>query len=131
MLEAMAEDLGYLEKHEDHGHLDYARCRGRGLPIGSGAVESAIRRVINLRIKGPGILWEEENAEAMVVLRAAALSGRWEELMDRTRESCSRDRRIDGKWTSPDMRAELEAGVAVQPPTPQVQANQQLDRRAA
>jgi hypothetical protein len=131
VLEAMAVDLGYLEKHENHCHLDYARYQRRGLPIGSGAVESAIRRVINLRIKGPGILWEEENAEAMVVLRAAALSGRWEELLDKTRQSFSRDRRIDVKWTSPDMRAELEAGVTVQPPTPQVEENQQLERRAA
>jgi len=129
--EAMAEDLGYLQKHEDRGHLDYARYQLRGWPIGSGAVESAIRRVINLRIKGPGIFWEEENAEAMVVLRASALSGRWQELLDRTRQSFSHDRRIDVQWTSPDMRAELEAGVAVQPPTPQVKGEQQLGRRAA
>jgi hypothetical protein len=131
VLEAMQEDLGYLEKHEDHCHLDYARFRRRGLPIGSGAVESAIRRVINLRIKGPGVLWEEENAEGMVVLRAAALSGRWEELLEKTRQSFSRDRRIDFKWTSPDMRAELKAGVKVQPPTPQVHENEQLESQAA
>lgn len=131
VLEAMQEDLGYLEKHEDHCHLDYARFRRRGLPIGSGAVESAIRRVINLRIKGPGVLWEEENAEGMVVLRAAALSGRWEELLEKTRPSFSRDRRIDFKWTSPDMRAELKAGVKVQPPTPQAQHNGKLESQAA
>jgi hypothetical protein len=131
VLQAMQEDLGYLEKHEDHCHLDYARFRRRGLPIGSGAVESAIRRVINLRIKGPGVLWEEENAEGMVVLRAAALSGRWEELLEKTRQSFSRDRRIDFKWTSPDMRAELKAGVEVQPPTPQVHENEQLESQAA
>jgi hypothetical protein len=131
VLEAMAEDLGYLEKHEDHAHLDYARFRSQGLPIGSGAVESAIRRVINLRIKGPGILWEEENAEAMVVLRAAALSDRWEELLEQTRQSFSRDRRIDFTWTSPDMRAELKAGITVQPPPPQVQKKEELGCRAA
>jgi hypothetical protein len=131
VLESMAEDLGYLEKHEDHCHMDYARFQRRGLPIGSGAVESAIRRVINLRIKGPGVLWHEENAEGMVLLRAAALSGRWEEQLTKVRESLSRDRRIDVKWTSPDMRAELKAGTKVQPPTPQVHENQQLERRAA
>ena len=131
VLEAMAEDLGYLEKHEDHCHMDYARYQRRGLPIGSGAVESAIRRVINLRIKGPGVLWEEENAEGMVLLRAAALSGRWEELLTKVRQSCSRDRRIDVEWTSPDMRAELKAGATVQPPTPQVLEKQQLGRQAA
>lgn len=131
VLESMAEDLGYLEKHEDHCHMDYARFQRRGLPIGSGAVESAIRRVINLRIKGPGVLWHEENAEGMVLLRAAALSGRWEEQMTKVRESLSRDRRIDVKWTSPDMRAELKAGVKVQPPTPQVDHNKHLERRTA
>jgi hypothetical protein len=131
VLQAMAEDLGYLQKHEDHGHLDYALFRKRGWPIGSGAVESAVRRVINLRIKGAGILWQQENAEAMVVLRAAALSGRWEELLERTRQSCSRDRRIDFKWTSPDMRAELKSDATVQPPTPQVQEDQQLEHQAA
>jgi hypothetical protein len=131
VLEALAEDLGYLEKHEDHGHMDYGRFLRQGLPIGSGAVESAIRRVINLRIKGPGLLWEEENAEAMVVLRAAALSGRWDELLHKTRQSCSLDRRIDIRWTSPDMRGELKAGTTVQPPTPQIKEKQQLGRRAA
>jgi hypothetical protein len=131
VLAALAEDLGYLEKHEDHCHMDYARFQRRGLPIGSGAVESAIRRVINLRIKGPGLMWEEENAEGMVLLRAAALSGRWQELLEKVRQSSSRDRRIDVEWTSPDMRAELKAGIPVQPPTPQVHANQQLERQAA
>jgi hypothetical protein len=131
VLESMAEDLGYLEKHEDHGHMDYARFQRRGLPIGSGAVESAIRRVINLRIKGPGVLWHEENAEGMVLLRAAALSGRWQEQLTKVRESLSRDRRMDVKWTSPDMRAELKAGAKVQPPTPQLHENQRLERRAA
>ena len=131
VLESMAEDLGYLEKHEDHCHMDYARFQRRGLPIGSGAVESAIRRVINLRIKGPGVLWHEENAEGMVLLRAAALSGRWEGQMAKVRESLSRDRRIDVKWTSPDMRAELKAGIKVQPPTPQVDQNKRLERQAA
>lgn len=131
VLEAMTEDLGYLEKHEDHCHMDYAQYQRRGLPIGSGAVESAIRRVINLRIKGPGVLWEEESAEGMVVLRAAALTGRWEELLAKTRKSFSRDRRIDVKWTSPDMRAELKAGTTVQPPKPQVDQDKQLRRLVA
>jgi hypothetical protein len=130
-LEAMQEDLSYLEKHEDHAHMDYALYQRRGLPIGSGAVESAIRRVVNLRIKGPALMWKEENAEGMVLLRAAALSGRWEELMARTRQSASRDRRIEVKWTSPDMRAELKARAAAQPPTPQGQENQHVGRRAA
>ena len=41
--------------------------RRRGVPLGSGAIESAIRRVINLRLKGNSISWYEENAEGMLV----------------------------------------------------------------
>jgi hypothetical protein len=131
VLEAMTEDLGYLEKHEDHGHMDYGPYQRRGLPIGSGAVESAIRRVINLRVKGPGLMWREENAEGMVVLRAAALSERWEELLEKVRQSLGQDRRIDWKWTSPDMRAEVKAGIPIRPPTAQGQANQQSASKVA
>jgi hypothetical protein len=128
---AMEADLAYLQKHEDNCRMDYALYRQRGLPIGSGAVESAIRRVINLRVKGPGLLWYEHNAEGMILMRAAALTGRWQELVDNVRHSSSTDRRIDVKWASPDMRAELEAGTDVHPPTPQVQGVQQPSRRVA
>ncbi len=33
--------------------MRYADFRARGLPIGTGVVESAIRRIVNLRLKGP------------------------------------------------------------------------------
>ena len=42
--------------------MNYATYARRGLPLGSGAVESAIRRVINLRLKGNGMFWTVENA---------------------------------------------------------------------
>lgn len=60
--------------------LRYAAFREQKFPIGSGAVESAVRRVINLRMKGASIVWTEENAEGMLHLRAHAKSGRWQEL---------------------------------------------------
>ena len=128
---AMEADLAYLEKHEDSCRMDYARYRQRGLPIGSGAVESAIRRVINLRVKGPGLLWYEHNAEGMILLRAAALTGRWQELVDNVRQRFSTDRRIDLKWASPDLRAQLQADAEIQPPSPQVKESQQPSRTVA
>ena len=48
-----------------------------GLPRGSGAVESAIRRVINLRIKGASIYWLPESVDAILLLRSFYKSGRW------------------------------------------------------
>ena len=48
------------------------------LPIGSGAMESSIRRVVNLRLKGAGIYWLEESANEMLMLRCYYKAGRWD-----------------------------------------------------
>jgi hypothetical protein len=90
--------------------------RRRGLPQGSGAIESAIRRVINLRLKGPGLMWHEDNAEGALALRAAAVSERWEETMTWVREKMGRDRQMGWQWVAPDMPAELKADVPIEPP---------------
>ncbi len=60
--------------------MQYDHISSMGLPIGSGAMESAIRRVVNLRLKGASIYWLEETAEAMLLLRSFYKSGRWEML---------------------------------------------------
>jgi hypothetical protein len=57
--------------------MAYPMMKTLGLPLGSGAVESAIRRVINLRLKGPCIFWYRENAEKMLMLRSYYKAGRW------------------------------------------------------
>lgn len=57
--------------------MAYPTLKALQLPIGSGAVESAIRRVVNLRLKGPCLFWYRENAEKMLMLRAYYKSGRW------------------------------------------------------
>jgi hypothetical protein len=57
--------------------MNYAKIKEKKLPIGSGAVESAIRRVVNLRLKGASIYWRLENAEAMLTLRSYYKAGRW------------------------------------------------------
>ena len=111
--------IRYLEKHAEAGHMKYSQFRQRGVALGSGAIESAIRRVVNLRLKGNGILWEVENAEAMLALRAAALTGRWEEALDHARQTMARDRRVDWRWRSPDMPAELKAQAVNSPLSPQ------------
>ena len=47
------------------------------MPIGSGAIESAARRVVNLRLKSPCIFWKEDSAEEMLLLHSYYKSGRW------------------------------------------------------
>jgi hypothetical protein len=122
-------EIEYLDKHE--AHLRYDWFRYRGCPLGSGAIESAIRRVINLRLKGNGIYWREENAEAMLVLRAAAVTGRWEETMERVRAAMAGDRRRDWQWEPPDIVAELNSGVEIKPPALQLQPSEENEAIAA
>jgi hypothetical protein len=72
------------ERNYFEGNIDrmcYANNRSLHLPIGSGPMESAIRRVINLRMKGNGIFWLEENADAMLMLRSFYKAGRWDDLV--------------------------------------------------
>lgn len=61
--------------------MQYASFKKFGLPRGSGHVESAIRRVINLRLKAPGTFWLKDMAECFLFLRSQLLSGRWEIFM--------------------------------------------------
>lgn len=72
---AMRTQRDYFVKNR--ARMAYAKIMALNLPIGSGAVESAIRRVVNLRLKGPGIFWCKDNAEAVLMLRAYYKAGRW------------------------------------------------------
>lgn len=68
----------YFVKNRER--LNYAAMRASNMPIGSGAIESAVRRVINLRLKSPCIFWNEDTAEEMLLLRAYYKAGRWNQL---------------------------------------------------
>jgi hypothetical protein len=117
-------EINFLDRHGDAGRLAYASFRRRKLPVGRGAIESAIRRVINLRMKGNSIFWKEENAEGMLLLRGLVLSRRWKETFAKITESMARDRRLNWEWQSPDMAAQLEADIPIKPPTPQLQSSE-------
>jgi hypothetical protein len=70
----------YLLRNARAGRLNYAKARRAKMPIGSGTMESAIRRVVNLRLKGAGIFWHEEHAEQMLLLRTYYKSKHWQVL---------------------------------------------------
>ena len=117
-------EIRYLERHGSEGHLRYATFRRRGLPSGSGAIESTIRRVINLRLKSSAMYWLEENAEALFAIRALILCERWEETLSRVRQMMARDRRINWEWIASDL-TKLNAEETVSPPSPQTLEKQQ------
>lgn len=62
---------------ENQTRMHYQTFHDACLPCGSGCVESAIRRVINLRLKAPGTFWTTQMAEVFLFLRSQLLSGRW------------------------------------------------------
>jgi hypothetical protein len=75
---AIHTELNYFLKHKEH--MTYDKLKALNLPIGSGAIESAIRRVLNQRIQGPAIYWKEKSAEAIILLRSYFKAGRWNTL---------------------------------------------------
>jgi hypothetical protein len=67
--------LSYLEKRE--AHMQYPNYLAHGWPIGSGAVESANKLVVEARLKGAGMHWARAHVNPMLALRNAVCNERW------------------------------------------------------
>lgn len=57
----------------------YAQVQALKLPIGSGAIESLIRQVVNLRLKGAGKFWLPNHAEIILHGRCQWAAGQWQQ----------------------------------------------------
>ena len=101
-------EIAYLRRHGEAGRLAYPTFRGLGIPLGSGAIESSIRRVINLRLKGNGIFWKQESAESMLQLRALVTSNRWDTRMAEMRTHKRSIHRSDWQWIPQTMTIKSE-----------------------
>ena len=121
-IEVIAAELAYLEKRRLL--MRYDELVRKTLPIGSGAVESAIRRIINLRVKGAGMFWTPENAEAVIYLRAQALTDRWDEMLERVRRHAMRTRELEWTWEATPMSFAVHE-------TSQLQKRKRVKRSAA
>ena len=83
--EEVRKAIGYFTEHA--GRMDYPKFIERQLPIGSGAIESACKTLIEEREKGAGMRWTEQGAgrsvppdasgQSVATLRALHKSGRW------------------------------------------------------
>jgi hypothetical protein len=76
-LAVVSDSFDYLDKRQDQ--IRYACFRAQGYPIGSGAVESANKLVVEARLKGAGMHWAPAQVNPMLALRGMACSDRWEE----------------------------------------------------
>lgn len=95
--------INYLQRHGEQGQLDYPKFCLLGIPLGSGAVESSIRRVINLRLKSNGSFWKAANAEAMLQLRSFYVCKRLDDRLASKRVSLSQNGKLDWAVTYPDL----------------------------
>lgn len=60
------------------GQLDYQGAIKRGLPIGSGEIESAHRYIVQQRLKRAGAWWRPDSAEHMLALRLNRANHQWD-----------------------------------------------------
>ena len=78
--EAVRKAIGYFQTNAER--MRYARFRRQGLFVGSGVVEAACKTIIGFRLKQSGMRWTVKGANAIIALRCAELSGRWEEFWE-------------------------------------------------
>ena len=72
--EVLRRERGYFTTNA--GRMRYPQYRARGLPVGSGAVESGAKHVVQQRMKRAGMRWSFGGAQALLALCAYHASGR-------------------------------------------------------
>ncbi len=72
-------EYNYFDNHNKRGHLAYDYFQSQNLPIGSGVIESLIRQVVNIRLKGCSKAWLKENAEAFLHARCQWAVQKWDD----------------------------------------------------
>ena len=73
--EEVRKAISYFQTHA--ARMDYPRFIAQHFPIGSGAIESTCKALIEERVKGAGMRWTPTGAQAVLSLRAVQRSGRW------------------------------------------------------
>jgi hypothetical protein len=76
--------IRYIENRK--GQFEYHKAISKGLPIGSGKIESSHRNIIQQRMKKPGAWWKKETAEDMINLRILRAHGDWNKFWEEETE---------------------------------------------
>lgn len=76
---AVKSHRGYFVKNVSR--MQYRQFAAERIPRGSGAIESTIRRVVNMRMKNNGTFWQAKNAEGMLMLRSYLKAKRFDDLL--------------------------------------------------
>ena len=79
-LEAVATCIRYYGTNRDRMLCDL--YRKRGLPVGSGVVESACKQIVGSRFKGAGRRWSKIGANAVLAIKCCFRNNRWPDFLD-------------------------------------------------
>ena len=78
--EAVRQTITYFDNNRQR--MRYAEFRRQGLFVGSGVIEAGCKTIVGQRLKQSGMRWSLHGANAIIALRCAQLSGRWEEFWE-------------------------------------------------
>jgi hypothetical protein len=114
--EARDAAIAYLSARLDQAR--YAEFAAAGYPIGSGAVESANKLVVEARLKGAGMHWALAHVNPLLALRTVACSDRWAEAWPQLTAELRRQARIAAGERRRARRALTAAAIPAVPPGP-------------
>ena len=78
--EAVAAFIRYCEANADR--MRYDLYRKRGLPVGSGVVESACKQIVGSRFKRAGCRWSKTGANALLAVKCCIENMRWPDFLE-------------------------------------------------
>ena len=78
--EDVAACIRYYKANRDRMRCDL--YRKRGLPVGSGFVESACKRIVGNRCKKSGCRWSKAGANAVLAVKCCFENMRWPDFLD-------------------------------------------------
>ena len=78
--EALRQTISYFENNRQR--MRYADFRRQQLFVGSGVIEAGCKTIVGQRLKQSGMRWSRRGANAIIALRCAQLSGRWQEFWE-------------------------------------------------
>ena len=73
-------EINYLDKNKEH--MRYEQFRQQDLFIGSGVIEATCKNLVGKRLKQSGMEWTVRGANAVIALRCATLSHRFQDYWD-------------------------------------------------
>ena len=82
---ALATTIHYFQQNADR--MRYGTYRQRGYFIGSGAIESAHRTVVQKRMKLSGQPWSKKGAQHMLNLRVLYMNRQWDKVIQLAKSS--------------------------------------------